>query len=75
MCCVEGARFELLLLIAYSGYFGTSIVYIFDGSSASWSTAVLSVARSGVAATSLPNQGLAFFAGGRTVKSSGMIGL
>jgi hypothetical protein len=29
-----------------------------------WSTAVLSVARRSLAATSLPNQGLAIFAGG-----------
>jgi hypothetical protein len=36
-------------------------VDIFDGSSGRWSTANLSVARSGLAATSLPNQGLAFF--------------
>ena len=30
-----------------------------------WSTAALSVARAGLAATSLPNDGLAFFAGGQ----------
>jgi hypothetical protein len=39
-------------------------VDIFDGSSGRWSTAVLSVARSNLAAMSLPNQGLAIFAGG-----------
>jgi hypothetical protein len=67
MCCVEGARFELLLLIAVSGgstY--SSVVDIFDVSSGRWSTAVLSVARQYLAATSLPNQGLAIFAGGVT---------
>ena len=64
MCCVEGARFELLLLIADSGGGGSNVVDIFDGSSGRWSTAVLSVARFGLAATSLPNQGLAIFAGG-----------
>ena len=69
MCCVEGARFELLLLIADSGggrstY--SNAVDIFDGSSGRWSTAVLSVARFNLAATSLPNQGLAIFAGGMT---------
>ncbi len=37
---------------------------IFDGNSGNWSTAVLSVARSILAATSLPNQGLAIFGGG-----------
>ena len=64
MCCVEGARFELLLLIADSGSAGSNVVDIFDGSSGRWSTAALSVARQYLAATSLPNQGLAIFAGG-----------
>ena len=63
MCCVEGARVELLLLIADSGGTG-NVVDFFDGSSGRWSTAVLSVARYYLAATSLPNQGLAIFAGG-----------
>ena len=66
MCCVEGARFELLLLIADSGGGGSNVLDIFDGSSGRWSTAVLSVARGYLAATSLPNQGLAIFAGGGT---------
>ena len=66
MCCVEGARFELLLLIADSGGGGSNVVDIFDGSSGRWSTAALSVARNDLAATSLPNQGLAIFAGGST---------
>ncbi len=65
MCCVEGARFELLLLIADSDG-SSNVVDIFDGSSGRWSTAVLSVARYYLAATSLPNQGLAIFAGGQT---------
>ena len=69
MCCVEGARFELLLLIADSGggrstY--SNVVDIFDVSSGRWSTAALSVARKYPSATSLPNQGLAIFAGGTT---------
>ena len=66
MCCVEGARFELLLLIADSGSSYSNVVDIFDGSSGRWSTAVLSVARYYPLATSLPNQGLAIFAGGST---------
>jgi hypothetical protein len=67
MCCVEGARFELLLLIADSGGSSMSdVVDIFDGSSGRWSTAVLSVGRCCLSATSLPNQGLAIFAGGMT---------
>jgi hypothetical protein len=39
-------------------------VDIFNANSGSWSTAALSVARYALAATSLPNQGLAIFAGG-----------
>jgi hypothetical protein len=66
MCCVEGARFELLLLIADSGISYSNVVDIFNGSSGNWSTAVLSVARGQLSATSLPNQGLAIFAGGNT---------
>ncbi len=66
MCCVEGARFELLLLIADSGGGDSNAVDIFDGNSGRWGTAVLSVARSLLAATSLPKQGLAIFAGGYT---------
>jgi hypothetical protein len=41
-------------------------VEIFNAISGSWSTAALSVARSSLAATSLPDQGLAIFAGGST---------
>ncbi len=66
MCCVEGARFELLLLIADAGGSGSNVVDIFDVSSGRWSFAVLSVGRQDLAATSLPNQGLAIFAGGNT---------
>ncbi len=66
MCCVEGARFELLLMIVDSGRTYSDVVDIFDGSSGRWSTAVLSVARGNPLATSLPNQGLAIFAGGFT---------
>ena len=69
MCCVEGARFELLLLIADSGSTASDVVDIFDGSSGRWSTAALSVARYSPSATSLPNQGLAIFAGGYTVST------
>jgi len=43
----------------------TKAVDIFNASSGLWSTAALSVARDLLAATSLPNQGLAIFAGGR----------
>ena len=39
-------------------------VDIFNATSGIWTTAALSVARYGLAATSLPNDGLAIFAGG-----------
>ena len=39
-------------------------VDVFNATAGSWSTAALSAARSYVAATSLPNFGLAIFAGG-----------
>ena len=40
-------------------------VDIFNATSGVWTTAALSVARSDLAATSLPNEGLAIFAGGQ----------
>ena len=42
----------------------SNVVDIFDSTSSTWSTAVLSAARGYGAATSLPNLGLAIFAGG-----------
>jgi hypothetical protein len=44
--------------------FFSNVVDIFDATAGTWSTAALSVARVGLAATSLPSAGLAFFAGG-----------
>ena len=56
----------LLLLLMHcadaSGFVNT--VDIFNATSGVWTTAALSVARSAFAATSLPNDGLAIFAGG-----------
>jgi hypothetical protein len=54
MRCAEGGSWSIPL----------DVVDIFDARNGRWSTAVLSVARSALAATSLPNQGLAIFAGG-----------
>ncbi len=45
-----------------SGHF--DVVDIFDANAGAWHTAQLSVARCRLAATSLPSQGLALFAGG-----------
>ena len=52
---------------AVSGQFGLIVfktVDIFNATSGVWTTATLSVARTYLAATSLPNYGLAIFAGG-----------
>ncbi len=43
----------------------SNAVDIFNATSGLWTTAALSVARWYLAATSLPNQGLAIFAGGQ----------
>ena len=62
----EGAALMLspwLTLRAASTLF-SNVVDIFNASAGTWSTAALSVARRGLAATSLPSAGLAFFAGG-----------
>jgi hypothetical protein len=53
----------MLMLLAAFGKLVT-IVDIFQATSRMWSIAQLSVARRFLAATSLPNQGLAIFAGG-----------
>jgi hypothetical protein len=55
-------RASLIPCAAQDGY--SNVVDIFDGGSGRWSTAALSVARGYLAATSLPNQGVAIFAGG-----------
>ncbi len=43
----------------------SNVVDIFNVAAGSWTTAALSVARGGLAATSLPDAGVAIFAGGR----------
>jgi hypothetical protein len=63
---------EVALLIACAsltpfaadGNIGSNAVDIFNVTSGAWSTANLSVARWPLAATSLPNLGVAIFAGG-----------
>jgi hypothetical protein len=54
----------LLKLCAVSPYTGSNVVDIFDATTGNWRTAVLSEITRDLAATSLPNQGLAIFAGG-----------
>ena len=53
---------SLTSFAAISGY--SNVVDIFNVTSGAWSTAALSVARTDLAATSLPNHGVAIFAGG-----------
>ena len=56
------ARYDDSWLCA--GNVDSKVVDIFNAITGNWSTAVLSEARYYLAATSLPNQGLAIFAGG-----------
>ena len=56
------ARASLMPCAAGSGL--SDVVDIFNVTSGAWSTAALSVARLYLAATSLPNLGVAIFAGG-----------
>jgi hypothetical protein len=51
------------MLMRFADDSSSDAVDIFDATSGSWSTARLSIARSDLVATSLPNQGLAIFAG------------
>ncbi len=68
---LEWAGFGLLIAraslmpCAADGSDYSNAVDIFNVTSGAWSTANLSVARTGLAATSLPNVGVAFFAGGK----------
>jgi len=57
---------RMLMRCAGAGGGVSNAVDIFNATSGRWTTAALSVARGGLAATSLPNQGLAVFAGGTT---------
>jgi hypothetical protein len=54
------------LMRCAGGEVGSNAVDIFDATSGRWTTAALSVSREVLAATSLPEQGLAIFAGGYT---------
>ena len=58
----KGPAYVPLTFSSYSGF--SNVVDIFHATAGTWSTAALSVARVGLAATSLPSAGLAFFAGG-----------
>jgi hypothetical protein len=55
---------RLLLMPCAGSSVAVTTVDIFNATSGIWTTAALSVARWNIAATSLPNEGLAIFAGG-----------
>ena len=53
----------------------SSVVDIFNVRAGTWSTAALSQARSNLAATSLPDAGVAIFAGGQCTSCDGLFGV
>jgi hypothetical protein len=53
------------ILFADGGSGSSNVVDIFNVTAGTWSTAALSQARYGLVATSLPNAGVAIFAGGQ----------
>ena len=55
-----------VLICHTDGNGNSNVVDIFDVRSGVWTTAALSMARSFLAATSLPNDGVAMFAGGKS---------
>jgi hypothetical protein len=63
----------LMPCTAVSGY--SNVVDIFNVTSGTWSTAVLSQARKFLAATSLPDAGVAIFAGGSCTSCDGLFGV
>jgi hypothetical protein len=70
---VSATRACLMPCTAGSGY--SNVVDIFNVRAGTWSTAVLSQARSNLAATSLPDAGVAIFAGGVCTSCDGLFGV
>jgi hypothetical protein len=54
------------MLMRFADGSSSNAVDIYNAKTGGWITAALSIARSDLAATSLPDQGLAIFAGGST---------
>ncbi len=65
-CVVVYLPIACASLMPCTGYGYSNVVDIFNVTSRTWSTAALSVARNALAATSLPNLGVAIFAGGES---------
>ena len=59
----------------YSRYSYSSVVDIFNVRAGTWSTAALSQARFNLAATSLPDAGVAIFAGGQCTSCDILFGV
>ncbi len=55
--------------------FYSSVVDIFNVRAGTWSTAALSQARTGLSSTSLPDAGVAIFAGGQCTLCDGLFGV
>jgi hypothetical protein len=64
MCFVVSATFACLMPCAGGSNRFSDVVDVFNVAAGTWSTAALSQAREYLAATSLPNAGVAIFAGG-----------
>ena len=63
----------LMPCAASVGY--SNVVDIFNVRAGTWSTAALSQARNNLAATSLPDAGVAIFAGGQRTSCDGLFGV
>jgi hypothetical protein len=63
------------LMPCAAGSVSSNVVDIFNVRAGTWSTAALSQARSYLAATSLPNAGVAIFAGGYCTSCDGLFGV
>jgi hypothetical protein len=68
--CALAASILRYLTLRSAENVASKVVDIFNAASGEWSVAALSEARTDVAAASLPNLGLAFFAGGRSSMTS-----
>ena len=65
----------LMFFAAGSGEPLSNVVDIFNVRAGTWSTAALSQARQNLAATSLPDAGVAIFAGGGSTSCDGLFGV
>ena len=72
---VVSATCACLMPCAVGGGGSSSVVDIFNVRAGTWSTAALSQARGYLAATSLPDAGVAIFAGGEGTSCDGLFGV